>query len=368
MKALHVLDSLYRAGAEMQALDVCRNSAANGLDMAFAALGGGALEEDFRNSGVEFLRLQRRMPVDPIVISKLRKFIRKRNIDIVHAHQAVDGLHGYLAALGTGAKFVLSYHGHFPDQKNRLTLKYLAPRAAANISCSKGLMPWINEQGIDTSHFRMIYNGVDLKRIEYHGPLLREELDIPSGAVIFGMVAHFHPAPRKDQITLCKAFVKVAKELPDSHLVIVGKPVGEEGFRKFEQCKAICRDGGVRERVHFVGQRDDLAKIIHGLDVYVFSSLHEGLPIALMEAMLSKKPTILSDIPPHLEVSNSGEYAMTFRTQDADDLAEKMLTLARDQALRYDLTEKAFAYANATFSIETHIANLKELYSEILAK
>jgi glycosyltransferase involved in cell wall biosynthesis len=368
MKALHVLDSLYRAGAEMQALDVCRNAAANGLDMAFAALGGGALEEDFRNSGVEYIRLQRRLPVDPVIISKLRSFIRKKNIDIVHAHQAVDGLHAYLAASGTKAKTVMSYHGHFHDWKNRLTLRQLAPRVAANISCSKGLTPWIQEQGIDTSKFRMIYNGVDLKRLEYTGGSLREELDIPSDAIIFGMVAHFHPAPRKDQITLCKAFVQVAKELPESHLVIVGKPVGDEGLRKFQQCQTICREGGVRERVHFIGQRDDLAKIIHGLDIYVFSSLHEGLPIALMEALLSKKPTILSDIPPHLEVSNSGEFATTFRTQDAEDLAAKMLMLACDSRFLNDLTEKASEYARATFSIEAHIKNLKELYSEILAK
>src|SRR5215467_5853046 len=107
MKALHILDSLHRAGAEMQALDICRNAAANGLDMAFAALGGGALEEDFRNSGVEYVRLQRRLPVDPVVIAKLRKFIRKNKIDIVHDHQAVDGLHAYLAAIGTEAKVVL---------------------------------------------------------------------------------------------------------------------------------------------------------------------------------------------------------------------------------------------------------------------
>lgn len=367
MKVLHLLDSLYRAGAEMQALDICRNAEANGLDMAFAALGGGPLEEDFRNSGVEFIRLQRRFPVDPAIVKELRKFIRENKIDVVHAHQAVDGLHAYLATTGTNTKRVLSFHGHFSDFKNRLTIKYLVPRMSANISCSNGLLPWLSGEGIDTSDFRVIYNGVDLKRLEYAGPGLRDELGIAANSLIFGMVAHFHPAPRKDQVTLCKAFVKFTAEEPNAHLVIVGKPVGDDGLKKFEMCQAICREGGIMDRVHFLGQRDDLAKIVQGLDVHIFSSLHEGLPIALMEAMLSKKPTILSDIDPHLEVSHAGEYALTFKTQDADDLAEKMLTLAADSDLRVKLADCAYRYAVSTFSIETHIRNLKNLYSEILA-
>ena len=367
MKVLHILDSLSRAGAEMQALDICRNAAANGLDMAFAALGGGPLEEDFKNSGVEFIRLQRRFPIDPQIVKTLKAFIRENDISVVHAHQAVDGVHAYLAASGTNAKTVLSFHGHFSDLKNRLAIKFLVPRVSANISCSRGLLPWLSEGGVNTSDFRVIYNGVDLKRLQYAGPSLRDELNISPGSLIFGMVAHFHPAPRKDQATLCKAFVKLAQSDSDAHLVIVGKPVGAEGHVKFEMCKEICRVGGVIDRVHFLGQRDDLAKIVRGLDVYVFSSLHEGLPIALMEAMLSRKPTILSDIDPHLEVSHSGEYALTFKTSDADDLANKMLKVAADSELRNKLAERAYRYAISTFSIESHISNLKELYSEILS-
>jgi len=366
MKVLHILDSLSRAGAEMMVLDICRNALANGLDISFAALGGGALEKDFEASGVQYLRLQRQLPVDPFIVKSLRNFIKKNLIDVVHTHQAVDGLHAYLATLGTKVKRVLSYQGHFADQKNRMVLRYLVPRVSANISCSKGLIPWIKDQGIDTTGFRVIYNGVDRRRLEYQGGSLRDELNIGQDSVIFGMVAHFHPAPRKDQLTLCRAFVRTAKQLPDAHLVIVGKPVGEEGLAKLERCKAVCNDGGVADRVYFLGQRDDLSKITHGLDIHVFSSLHEGLPIALMEAMLTRKPLILSDIEPHLEASNSGEHALMFRTQDDEDLASKMIQLATNDRLRNELADAGYRFALETFSIETHISHLKKLYSEIV--
>jgi glycosyltransferase involved in cell wall biosynthesis len=368
MRVLHILDSLNRAGAEMQALDICRNAAANGLDMAFAALGGGALEDDFRNSGVEFIRLQRRFPVDPFIVKELRRFIRKNEIDIVHAHQAVDGIHAYLAARGSSSKVVLSFHGAIPDLKNRLALKFLIPRVSANICCSRSLLKSLESEGIDTSSFRVIYNGVDRKRLEHSGPGLREELGVAADSLIFGMIAHFHPGIRKDHLSLCRAFVNVYPQLADAHLLIVGKAVGEEGTEKLKKCQKVCREGGVAERVHFLGERNDTAKILDAINVYVLSSLHEGLPIAVIEAMLAKKPIILSDIEPHIEISESGKYAYLFKAQDASDLAEKLLRFSTDAELRSSLAEHAFRHATSEFSIESHIQKLKNLYPEIAGK
>ena len=68
-KVLYLLDSLNRGGTEILALDVCRNARAGGLDLIFVATGGGDLEADLRGSGVEFVRLERRLPLDPRVVA-----------------------------------------------------------------------------------------------------------------------------------------------------------------------------------------------------------------------------------------------------------------------------------------------------------
>lgn len=364
MKVLFVLDTLNRGGAETHALDVCRNAAAHGLSMSVAACGGGALEGEFKEAGIPYYRFQRRLPVDPLLLTKLRALIRSQGFEIVHAHQAVDGLHSYLATRGTDAKCVLNFHGHFPDAKNRWTVNFLAPRVDANISCSNGLLPWLREQGLNTDGFHVIYNGVDEKRLAYSGPRVSEELGIPENTLLFGMVAHFYPAARKDQMTLCRAFAKMASDVPNSHLLIVGRVVaGAE--RKYEECVRIARDAGLSHRVHFLGQRDDIAKIVTSMDLYVLSSLHEGLPVAAIEAMLSKRPTILSDIGPHMEVAADGEHADMFRTQDADELAAKMLRFASDQVEMRRLADNAYDFARRTFSIEAHIIQLAALYRSI---
>ena len=159
----------------MLELDVCRNARASGLDLSFAATGGGTLEEDFKDSGVTFFRLNRRLPFDLQVVAKLRKIIKANDFDIIHSQQAVAAIHAYFAASGLKCRHVLSFPGFYSDAKNRLTTKFLVPRMSANISCSKGLLEWLEQsEKLDVSRFQMIYNGVDTRRIEYSGAGLKE--------------------------------------------------------------------------------------------------------------------------------------------------------------------------------------------------
>ncbi|HEY8561804.1 MAG TPA: glycosyltransferase [Pyrinomonadaceae bacterium] len=363
---MHILDSLNRGGAEMLVLDVCRNAPANGLGLSFAATGGGALEEDFKNSGAPFFRFQRRLPIDPRLVFALRKIITENRFDVVHTHQPVAALHAYLAASGLDVRHALTFHGFYDDAKNRLTARFLAPRMDANVSCSKGLLEWLAASGnLDVSKFRTVYNGVDAKRLAYDGENLKTELKLPENAFLFGMVSHFYAAPRKDQATLCRAFARVADRLPHAHLVLVGK-IEPGAEAKHAECVKIVEENNLQARAHFLGQRTDMAKIVNSLDVYVFSSLHEGLPIALIEAMLAGKACVLSDIAPHLEVSQNGAYAELFETGNAARLAKKLVETAENERVRSDLANRAQSFARETFSIEAHLENLKNLYASII--
>lgn len=364
MKVLHILDSLNRGGAEMLALDVCRNARANGLDLSFAATGGGSLEEEFKNSGVAFHRLNRRLPLDFAVVFKLRKIIKTRHIKIVHAHQAVEGLHAYLACRGTGAKPVLSFHGYIPDAKNRLALKFLIPRTAANVAVSRELLNWLAEtENLDTTrNFQVVYNGVDEKRLASTGKNFRTEIGLSAENLLFGMIGNFYAAPRKDQLTVCRALPEFFRRVKTAHFIFVG---GREMNSDYEKCVAFVKEHKIADRVHFPGVREDVADILHALDAFVLSTRHEGLPIALMEAMLARIPAVLSDIAPLIEMSRNGEYAEIFKTQNVEDLTEKLIKTAEDKIFRNDLANRAYDHAKANFSIEAHLENLKKLYESI---
>lgn len=367
MKILHLLDSVNRGGAEILALDVCRNARKQGIDLTFITTKGGALEEDFQTSGASFFRLNRRLPLDFNVVLKLRKIIKKNEIQIVHGHQPVDGLHLLLATVGLPVKRVLSFHGFITDAKNRRMAKTLIPQMDANIVVSRALQSWLAEKDkLETDrNFHALYNGVDENRLKPIGRSLKKELGLDENALLIGMVGNFYRDPRKDQITLCRALPKVFAEIENAYCVFAGRT--EEGAEeKFQNCADFCNENNIADRVHFLGARSDVPDVLAELDLFVFSSLHEGLPIAVNEAMLANVPMIVSDIEPLLEASENGKYAEVFHTQDAVELSEKILKLLKNKDLREDQAKNAYEFARENFSIEAHLERLKTLYESLL--
>ena len=367
MRVIHFIDSLNLGGTETLTLDVCRNASRFGLELTLVTCNGGTLQEKFEASGVEIVRIPRRLPVDPGTVRGLRRLIKKRGAQVVHGHQAVDGIHLYIATRGLPkVKTVLSYHGYLTDAKNRMALRMLIPRVDANIVVSDGLRQWLGDRdGLDTARLRVLYNGVDPARLRPTGRSVRRELGIPENAPLAGMVGNFYRDPRKDQLTVVKALPRVFAQVPEAHFLFAGRlePGAEE---KLARCKELCESSGIADRVHFLGPRSDVPDILAELDLFVISSLQEGLPIALNEAMLSGTAVLASDIGPHVEASDGGEYAELFTTQDENDLARKMVALLSDTKRREELAAKGREFALGTFSIDAHLKRLTSLYESLL--
>ncbi|MGI9067503.1 MAG: glycosyltransferase family 4 protein [Pyrinomonadaceae bacterium] len=366
MRVMHILDSLNRGGAEMLALDLCRNARSNNLDLTFVATGGGDLEADFRNSGVIFQRLQRRLPVDLRLAGRIGRIIKEREIDVVHTHQAVEALHAYLATRGGRVKRVMTFHLCTSDAKNKVALNLLAPRMDANVAVSRELLKCLeHEAGFNTGdRFHVVHNGVDHRRLEPTGANLRAELGLNDGALVLGMIGNFYPDGRKDQVTICRALPRVFAEVPAAHFLFIGGSF-PAASQLLQECVALCRELGISERVHFLGKRSDIPDLLSSLDVYVQSSVNESLGIAVIEAMLTGLPVVVSDIGALLEVTGEGEYAVTFRTGDAAELADKLIELCHDEHRRGELAGMGKAWATSHFSIEAHIASLITLYNQI---
>ncbi|HKP73036.1 MAG TPA: glycosyltransferase, partial [Pyrinomonadaceae bacterium] len=337
---MHLLDSLNRGGAETLALDLCRNARATGLDLTFVATGGGELEDDFRNSGVDYVRLERRAPLDLKLVRRLREVIKERRVAVVHAHQAVEALHAYLATRGAAVKRVLSFHLCAADAKNRLALKRLAPRMDANVAVSRDLLKCLETEGgfATGKNFHVVYNGVDERRLRTSGGSLRAELGLSQSDLLLGMVGNFYADARKDQLTVCRALPAVFRHAPHAHFVFAGGH-DESAPQTYHACVNYCREQGIGERVHFLGKRADVPDVLAALDVFVFSSRKDTFGVAVVEAMLKGVPSVVSDIGALLEVSNGGEHASVFRTGDADDLERQLVGLIDDPARRASLAE-----------------------------
>jgi glycosyltransferase involved in cell wall biosynthesis len=226
----------------------------------------------------------------------------------------------------------------------------------------------------------VINNGVDPRRLQVSERNLRAELEMnlpgslgpdpradPGASEtepLIGMVGNFHPVAQKDQLTVCQALPKVFESLPRAQFAFVGGR-SEAAPHLFDDCVNFCRARGIAKRVHFLGKRSDIANVIGSLDVFVLSTLREGSPISVIEAMMMGVPTVLSDIPALREASDDGKYAVLFKTGDADDLAIKLIEVLNDRTQRARLSSEAKQWAVSQFSIEAHIANLLSLYESL---
>jgi glycosyltransferase involved in cell wall biosynthesis len=367
MKVLHLIDSLNRGGAEILTLDIARNAAASDIDICVVATGGGDLEEEFESSEFEYIRLQRKLPVDPSIVLALRKIIDSKGIQVVHVQEPVMALHGYLATPGLKTKLVCSHQGWYEGRKNRIVLKYLAPRIDMNITPSHDMKEWLRSKGYlrDEIEIKVIANGVDQKRLECNSRNLRAELRLGDDDLLAGMLANFYHGVRKDHQTVCRSLAKLTESHPHLHVAFVGGR-DDQAPQVMEDCKQLCHRLKISDRVHFLGKRSDIPDILNSFDLFVLSSFHEGVPIALIGAMIVGLPCIASDIAPHCEISAQGEAVRLFKTGDADALACALSELVSDKAARDALGMKGRNHALSEFSIEAHLARVRSVYQSLV--
>lgn len=362
MKVLYLLDELNRGGAETLTLDICNNAKKYGLDLLCVSMRGGDLENEFRNSGVPFIKLERRSASDIRVIKQIRHVIEEYEIKIVHSHIIVAAVYAYCATFGLNVKNVFTHHGFSIPEKVRdeLLKKFLVPHMDMNIAVSKSFLnklALLKAYNIE-KNFSVVYNGIDTKKF------IVKDRDRKSGKdLVFGMVGNF--INEKDQITICRALKVVLQKHSNIEFLFVGKK-SERSPEEYERCYNFCQENGILGNVKFLGARSDVPDILNTLDVFVFSSLNESFGIAPIEAMLCEVPAILSDIDAMKEISNNGKYSLLYKAGDSNDLALKINTLLEDETLRLKLGVFGKNYACANFTIEKHLENLLRIYRKIL--
>jgi glycosyltransferase involved in cell wall biosynthesis len=300
--------------------------------------------------------------------AKLRKIIFKRQIEIVQGHQAVDALHLWMAIRRRrGVKSVLTVDV-IPDAKNQLATGFIVPRMDAVVFPSRALRDQVRTNSrVDAPLTGVVIpNAADPLRMQRVESTLRQELGIDESVIVLGMIGNFYRNRRKDQVTVLRALPEVLARFPNAHCIFAGgTEAGAEG--KLQHCKDICREYGISERVHFLGSRSDIPNVLAGLDLFVFSSFHEGAPVAVLEAIFAKVPVLASDIAPHREYAKAGPLLELFKTGDAADLSKKMIEMLSDRRSLSTRAANAYESALKTFSIDARLGGFNKLYQRLLS-
>jgi glycosyltransferase involved in cell wall biosynthesis len=221
----------------------------------------------------------------------------------------------------------------------------------------------VRERHVPAERVRLIWNGAPLDEFAPQGArrraAVRRELGLPDDAPVFGSIGRLNE--QKGHRYLLDAAARVFASAPDARLVIAGDGDQEPALRA--QAQAL----GIAPRVVFAGHRTDVPALLEGLDVFCISSTYEGTPLTLFEAMAAGKAIVSTAVDGCREVLEDGVTGRLVPPRDPAALAEAIGALLADPARRNALAGMA-RQASARYDIRSCVAQMEQLYDEVLAE
>ncbi|HEY8202083.1 MAG TPA: glycosyltransferase [Actinomycetota bacterium] len=299
-------------------------------------------------------------------VARLRSLVREREFRLVHAHSPVPAVGARLGLpRRAGVRIVYTEHNVW-ERYHRAT--YCAnvltfPRNDYVLAVSQRVHDSIRYpsalRSLRMPPVETRYYGIDPAPAELWTTAdgVLEELGIPQGTPVVGTVANFKPG--KGHGYLLPAAERVREVLPEVRFVIVGRGPLEPAVRR----KA--KELGLASTFVFAGYREDVSRVMAAFDVLAVPSIHDGLSIALLEAMSLGKPAVVTRAGGNPEVVRDGKHGVVVPPADPDALADGIITLLRDGGLRARLGEAAKRRA-ADFDIRAAVCRTEEIYDGLL--
>ncbi len=360
----HCIHGLGLGGAQKVIASIVRGRTEDTSRYFVYSCNDGVHRQEIEQAGATVRIIPRRVPkFDPLWIAGLARAMRRDRIDLVHTHLFGDSLHGYLGArLAGGLPVVMTLHTR-PEgltSVQRRGYRWLLRRGAAAVACSTAVGRAFSLGGFRASRFLTIPNGLEppasqLTTAQRHQ--LRAGLGATPEAVVIAAIGRM--APEKGHRDLLAAFARLRSEL-DVRLLLVG-----DGPLR-DQLEVDARRLKIDHRVVFTGVRSDVPRLLQTIDVVVFSSLWEGLPIVLLEAMAARRCIVTTAVPGILEAVRDGREALVAPIGDADGLAAALDRAIADTALRDRLAAAAGRRFDARFTGEAMVRAYETLYRDVL--
>jgi glycosyltransferase involved in cell wall biosynthesis len=337
----------------------------------------GSLIEDARDRGVpltiEPALVREVNPIkDLLALIRLISFIRRGGYTIVHTNSSKAGILGRWAAYLAGVPIIVhTVHGwghhdrqHPLVRRLYIVLEQVTQRITDRLvvvsprNIQKGLA-----DGIATpSKYVTIRSGIELDRFR-HPVRPREavwtELGIPPGAVVVGTVTRL--SPQKAPLDFVTVAAQVAAQRQDVHFVLVGDgPLRPD-------VEAQVSTLGLTERVHLTGLRCDVPDLMHSFDVFALTSLWEGLPRVLPQAMAAGLPIVATAVDGNAEAVADGVNGTLTPPGDPRAMATALLELLEAPALSKSMGEAGRAKAGE-FDVRKMVSDIADLYRALLGE
>ncbi|MDR3635813.1 MAG: glycosyltransferase [Isosphaeraceae bacterium] len=362
LNVLQLIPTLDRSGAEKQMVLLATGLPRDRFRVEAAALTRlGPLEAELRASGVPVTLIGKRAKLDPIALLRLTRWMRDKRFDVVQTWIFAANTYGRIAAHWAHVPVVVTAEMAVDLWKGRRDLavdRRLAHWCDRVVGNSRAVADFYRRVGVPEDRLTVIPSGIADEEPPHIDPArVRTEVGVPPDAPLALFAGRL--APQKGVDDLIAALDLLQHVRPDLHTLIVG-----DGPLR-EQLEATVRAFQLNDRVHFLGHRDDVPRLLAAADVLVLPSLYEGLPNVVLEAMRFRKPVVATAAPGTTEVVADGETGLLVPLRDRPALAQAIRRVVADPTLARQLGEAGRARVEAEFRAETMVARFAELYDTL---
>lgn len=297
IRVLHCVAGLDHGGYESLLMNLYRHTDPQKVQFDFVSSFPGVYEEPIRQRGGIIHTIPFITKVGPFAYAHaLDKLLADHpEYRIVHSH--MDKFSGLVMKRAKKAGVpVRIAHSHNTQNEGGLAFqlvknhygRMVLPNATHLFACSKAAADWMfGEKAADA---KVLLNGIDPDRFAINSEIrtgARAEFSLPDDCLVFGHVGRF--TPQKNHDRLLRIFAAICESQPNSALLLAGTGPLMADMRS----KAAALN--IADRVHFLGPRQDIPALLQAMDCFLFPSLHEGLPVTLVEAQAAGLPVVASD-------------------------------------------------------------------------
>lgn len=365
MKILYVIESGDPGGAENVLL-----SLAEYFKMKYS-VGVGCFREGWVYNELKFRKFNPQLihtkkgSFDVSLLSNLLRLIKKENIGLIHSHLFDTNFYSCIAAKMMNIPHIATEHGDIHLATRKMNIKRFIKAKVMSIFSDKIIFvskftrdKFLRIAKVPKKKAIVVYNGIDLNKYEDQIDIQkkRAEIGINQDEFVIGNVGSLYPV--KGQTYLLKAARNVISEIPSAKFLFIGKG-GLKNILK-EEAEHL----GIENSVKFLGFREDIKELLKVMNVFVLSSLSEGLPLSLIEAMASKVPVVATNVGGIPEVVDDGMNGFLIPPAEPEAMAIKIKSLLKDSFLADTVAQQGYEKIRQ-FDIQSMLNKYEEIYSEL---
>jgi glycosyltransferase involved in cell wall biosynthesis len=362
-KILHIIKSLGRGGAEMLLPETLKLHDQERFEFHYVYFlpWKNQMVESLLMHGGKVTCFPARNNIQLMLKSNsVVRYAKENSIDVIHAHLPWAGILARIVGMRSGVPIIYTEHNkleryHFITRwMNLATANKANEIIAVSDDVSRSIYKFKPQIRIPV---RKIVNGVNtdyFRRETFNGMTVRREFGIPSKALVVGTIAVFRFQKRLD------VWMDVAKEIlqrfPEVHFIIIGDgPLRDELLKR----RSILK---MENRIHMPGLKTEVRPYLAAFDVYMMTSIFEGLPIALLEAMSMECSVAATDAGGIKEVIRHEQDGLLCPSKEPFKLVDLVLHLLNQSAVRSALASSARKRVTEAFSMKKMVDELEALY------